>query len=78
MTWVFSLLLMLLIPQPAQQAQQAPARPKLEAPKDQPPELLPPGQPQVVSSLAFSGAEFIRSFNATADRARIVTILAPT
>ncbi|RPI20190.1 MAG: hypothetical protein EHM61_27560 [Acidobacteria bacterium] len=75
MTWVFSLLLMLLIPQ---QAQQAPARPKLEAPKEQPPEILPPGQPQVVSSLAFSGAEFIKSFNATADRARIVTILAPT
>ncbi|GEM_PF-2131780 len=76
MEWVFSLLLMLLLPQAV--PQQVPARPKLEAPKQQVPEMLPPGQPQVVSSLAFNGAEFISSFNASADRARIVTILAPT
>jgi hypothetical protein len=77
MTWVFSLLLVLLFPQQAA-PQQVPARPKLEVPKQQVPEILPPGQPQVVSSLAFNGAEFINSFNASADRARIVTILAPT
>ncbi len=65
MTWVFSLLLMLfLAPQGQQAPQQAPVKPKLEAPKQQGPEMLPPGQPQVVSSLAFSGAEFIKSFNA--------------
>lgn len=75
MTWVFSLLLMLLIPQ---QAQQAPARPKLDASKERAPEILPPGQPQIVEPLAFSGSELIKAFNATSDRVRIVTVLAPT
>jgi len=74
MSWLL-LLSMLLLPQQAQQAQQPP-KPKLEATKV--PEWLIPGEPQVVSVLSFEGTEFIKAFNATADRPRIVMVLAPT
>ena len=59
--------------------QQETPKPKLDAPAaPRQPEILPPGAPQVVNVLSFSGAEFIRAFNATADRPRIVMVLAPT
>ncbi len=73
MSWLL-LLFMLFLPQQAQQ----PPKPKLEAPATKEPELPPPGDPQVVSVLSFDGQEFIKAFNATADRARIVMVLAPT
>ncbi|HXK60683.1 MAG TPA: hypothetical protein PLP42_12410 [Acidobacteriota bacterium] len=73
MSWLL-LMLMMLIPV---QGQQAP-KPKLEAPAKQERKILPPGQPQVVSSLSFDGKEFIKAFNAAADRPRIVMVLAPT
>ncbi len=73
MSWLL-LLFMLFLPQQAQQ----PPKPKLEVPAAKEPELLPPGDPQVVSVLSFDGKEYIKAFNATADRARIVMVLAPT
>ncbi|MFB3905462.1 MAG: hypothetical protein ACE15E_18605 [Acidobacteriota bacterium] len=73
MSWLL-LLFMLLLPQ---QAQQTP-KPKLDVPATHAPELLPPGEPQVISVLSFDGKEFIKAFNATADRPRIVMVLAPT
>lgn len=73
MSWLL-LLFMLFLPQEAQQ----PPKPKLEAPATQEPQLLPPGDQQVVSVLSFDGKEFIKAFNATADRPRIVMVLAPT
>jgi hypothetical protein len=73
MSWLL-LLFMLFLPQ---QAQQQP-KPKLEAPATKEAELPPPGNPQVVSILSFEGQEFIKAFNATADRVRIVTVMAPT
>lgn len=74
MSWLLLFLLFLPLPQQAQQ----PQRPKLEAPATKGPELPPPGEPQVVSVLSFDGQEFVKAFNATADRARIVMVLAPT
>jgi hypothetical protein len=65
-----------LMPQGGQQ-QETP-KPKLETPAPPKVEILPPGEPQVVSVLSFDGAEFIKAFNATADRPRIVIVLAPT
>ncbi|RPJ60903.1 MAG: hypothetical protein EHM23_08710 [Acidobacteria bacterium] len=73
MSWLL-LLCMLFVPQQAQQ----PPKPKLEAPAVQEPQLPPPGEPQVVAVLSFDGKEFVKAFNATADRARIVMVLAPT
>jgi len=73
MNWLL-LLFMLFLPQQGQQ----PPKPKLDAPAAQEPELLPPGDPQVVSVLSFDGTEFVKAFNATADRPRIVMVLAPT
>jgi len=59
--------------------QQETPKPKLEAPPaPKQPEILQPGEPQVVNVLSFNGAEFIKAFNATADRPRIIMVLAPT
>jgi len=77
MSWLL-LLFALFLPQQAQQQAQQPQKPKLEAPATHEPELLPPGDPQVLSVLSFDGKELIKAFNATADRARIVMVLAPT
>jgi hypothetical protein len=60
------------------QAAQQPARPKLEAPAPQESDIMPPGPAQVLTVMSFEGSEFIRAFNATADRPRIVLVLSPT
>ncbi len=73
MSWLL-LLFVMFLPQQAQQ----PQKPKLEAPATKEPDLPPPGDPQIVSVLSFDGQEFIKAFNATADRPRIVMVLAPT
>lgn len=57
--------------------QQAP-RPKLDVPPSAQAAGMPPGRPQVVGSLSFTGGELLTAFNATADRVRLVLVLSPT
>ncbi|HEY2933354.1 MAG TPA: hypothetical protein VGK99_16565 [Acidobacteriota bacterium] len=40
--------------------------------------LPPPGEMQPVTTISFGGAEFIKAFNASADRVRLVLVFSPT
>jgi hypothetical protein len=69
MNWLFLVGLLLFA--------QAQTPPRLEAPDQPAVTVEPPGPAQQLTTLSFSGVEFVEAFNAASDVPRLILIMSP-